>query len=250
MQRLDDKDAHINSLEDDVKSLTALLANQDETNREQNSRIREQNFQIREQNTRIQHLEEIVCSTSNENQDTSEDTSGQEQAHSSATSSKSASALMPPNENAANRIRRQYAGMHVAFLAQLTNRITNASILQTIVFDKVLTNVGGASNVHLGSFVAPLSGVYLFSITLQVYPGNFTFFRFVKNNYDQVSRLFASTTPDENVSVAQTVVLQLAKGDDMTVRYENPGESIIGNSLSTFTGFLIWGTENIHAVVG
>ncbi|WAR25955.1 C1QT3-like protein [Mya arenaria] len=241
LQRLNDRDIHINTLEDDVKHLTALLADQVET-------IREQNSQIREQNSRIQHLEEIIRSTSNENHDTSEDTSGQEHAQSS-TSSKSASVRTAPYENDAQRIRREYIGAPVAFLAILTNHITHAGAHQPIAFDRVVTNVGGAYNAHLGSFVAPISGIYVFSTTLLSYPGHTTGFGFVKNN-DLVSRLYLKTSAGQYETVAQTIVLQLAKGDDITVRNESPDETIHGSDYSTFAGFLIWETENIPAVVG
>ncbi|XP_052782456.1 complement C1q tumor necrosis factor-related protein 3-like [Mya arenaria] len=157
LERLDDRDTQINSLKDDVERLTLLLADQDAT--------------ISEQNSRIQHLEEIVRSKSDKNQNNSDETSGQEHAQSSGPSGTSASVRKATYDNAYNRMRREYVGSPVAFLATLTNHITHAGALQPIAFNRVVTNVGGAYNVHLGSFVAPVSGIYVFSTTLLSYPG-------------------------------------------------------------------------------
>ncbi|WAR25954.1 hypothetical protein MAR_011658 [Mya arenaria] len=57
--------------------------------------------------------------------------------------------------------------------------------------------------------------------------------RFVKNN-DLVSRLYLKTSAGQYETVAQTIVLQLAKGDDITVRNGSPDETIHGVNYSTF----------------
>ncbi|WAR27291.1 C1QT3-like protein [Mya arenaria] len=233
--RLDDRDTQINSLRDDVERLTLFLADQDAT--------------ISEQNSRIQSLEEIIRSKSDENHTTSDATSREEHAQYSGPSSGSAPARKAAYDNAYNRMRREYVGSPVAFLATLTNHITHAGALQPIVFDRVVSNVGGAYNVHLGSFVAPVSGIYVFSTTLLSYPGHTSHFQFVKNN-DFVSRLFLHTSSGQYETVSQTVVLQLNKGDDVTIRNQDPDEAIHGSNYSTFAGFLIWETENIPAIVG
>ncbi|XP_052785210.1 complement C1q tumor necrosis factor-related protein 3-like [Mya arenaria] len=235
LKRLDDRDTQINSLKDDVERLTLLLADQDAT--------------ISEQNSRIQHLEGIIRSKSDENHNTSDAISGQGHVLSSGSAGKSAPARKAAYYNAYNRMRREYMGSPVAFLATLANSITHAGALQPIAFDRVVTNVGGAYNVHLGSFVAPVSGIYVFSTTLLSYPGHTTHFRFVKNN-QAVSHLYLKTSPGQYETVSQTVVLQLNKGDDVTIRNEDPDEALHGDNYSTFAGFLIWETENTPAIVG
>lgn len=54
----------------------------------------------------------------------------------------------------------------VAFAATITTDINNFGTNQTIVFDHVINNVGGAYDARHGTFRAPVSGVYQFSFTV------------------------------------------------------------------------------------
>jgi len=68
----------------------------------------------------------------------------------------------------------------VAFFATLTSHIVHAGQNQTIAFDRVLTNVGNAYNAHVGLFTAPVSGIYVFSVSLLSMPGHTTHFSLYK----------------------------------------------------------------------
>lgn len=66
-----------------------------------------------------------------------------------------------------NRIRRAEGEFPVAFTATISDHyIEHAGDHQVIVFDNVVTNVGNAYNSHVGIFVAPVNGIYVFSVTL------------------------------------------------------------------------------------
>ncbi|WAR25943.1 hypothetical protein MAR_011647 [Mya arenaria] len=57
----------------------------------------------------------------------------------------------------------------VAFSATITKDVTNFGSHQPLVFDKVITNVGGAYDSRHGTFRAPVDGIYQFSFSaLQV----------------------------------------------------------------------------------
>lgn len=54
----------------------------------------------------------------------------------------------------------------IAFAATITQDITNFGTNQTIVFDHVITNEGGAYDSRHGTFRAPLAGSYQFSFSI------------------------------------------------------------------------------------
>ena len=137
----------------------------------------------------------------------------------------------------------------VAFLATLTSHVLHAGQNQIIAFDRVDTNVGNAYNPHLGAFTAPVSGIYVFSVSLLSYPGHTTQYQLKKNN-EFISSIYLQTGTGENESTSQTVVLQLTKGDDVTLRNMDGDDSLHGVNYSTFAGFLLWQDFNQPAVVG
>jgi len=139
----------------------------------------------------------------------------------------------------------------VAFLATLTSHILHAGQNQPIVFDRVVTNVGNAYNPHLGAFTAPVAGIYVFSVSLLSIAGHTTHYQIKKNN-NFISNIYLRTPPGagEYESTSQTVVLQLTKGDDVTLRNMDGDESLHGINYSTFAGFLVWQDFNQPAVVG
>jgi len=138
----------------------------------------------------------------------------------------------------------------VAFLATLSSDLQHAGANQPIVFDRVVTNVGNAYNPHVGLFSAPASGIYVFSVTLLNYLGHTTRYQLQKNN-DVISQIFIHA-PDGGYheSTSQTVVLQLTKGDDVTLRNVYSDEGLRGDNYCTFAGFLVWEDLSQSAVVG
>jgi len=138
----------------------------------------------------------------------------------------------------------------VAFFATLTSHVTHAGRNQTIAFDRVVTNVGNAYNPHVGVVTAPVSGIYVFSVSLLSYPGHKTHYQLYKNN-DFVSNIYLHTpSASDYETTSQTAVLQLVKGDDVTLRNVDGDESLHGVNYSTFAGFLVWEDFSQPAVVG
>jgi len=148
------------------------------------------------------------------------------------------------------RIRQAMAERPVAFLATLSSDLQHAGANQPIVFDRVVTNVGSAYNPHVGVFTAPVSGIYVFSVSLLNYPGHTTNYCLYKNNAF-ISEIYLNA-PDAGhyESTSQTVVLQLTKGDDVTLRNVFVDESLRGDNYCTFAGFLVWEDLSQPAVVG
>jgi len=56
------------------------------------------------------------------------------------------------------------ASQKVAFYAGLTKNFGPVTEHTDIIFDKVITNIGGSYEPHTGRFTAPLNGVYQFNV--------------------------------------------------------------------------------------
>jgi len=146
------------------------------------------------------------------------------------------------------RIRQAMIETPVAFFATLTSHISHAGQNQTIAFDRVVTNVGNAYNPHVGVFNAPVTGIYVFSVSLLSYPGHTTGYRLYKND-DFLSNIYLQTPgAGQYESTSQTAVLQLNKGDDVTLRNMKSDEMLHGNNYSTFAGFLVWEDFNVQPI--
>ncbi|XP_060602853.1 caprin-2-like [Ruditapes philippinarum] len=138
-----------------------------------------------------------------------------------------------------NRIRRQEPETQVAFFAKMENHLEHAGVHQPFIFENVVTNIGNGYNPHLGSFVAPVSGTYVFSTTLVSFfhvSGNA---QFVKNG-KAITTMYVSGVESGNDTTGQTIVLQLQKGDDVTVQNLVSDKSFYGHGHSIFSGFLLY----------
>ena len=129
----------------------------------------------------------------------------------------------------------------VAFFAHFSS-ITPAGINHHIlVFDKVITNVGNAYHSHTGTFIAPRSGLYVFTWTIRLYgPIYHSTELLVDNNVVHVAFLRPSVPFDG--SVTGTAVVHVNQGDDACIRTGtlNLGEIITDvNGYSSFAGWIL-----------
>lgn len=149
-----------------------------------------------------------------------------------------------------NRIRQADLENPVAFLASVSSHTHDLGANQNIEFDNVITNIGNAYNSHAGLFIAPVSGIYLFSATILDYPNINGHFEIQKNNA-VVTRLYVHSSVSVYDTSSSTVVLQLAKGDDLSVVNMDLDTSVIGNHYCSFTGVLLFETyDDSPSVVG
>ena len=70
----------------------------------------------------------------------------------------------------------------IAFTAVVTPAdLTNLGAGQTIIYDKVITNVGNGYDNRTGIFTSPKKGVYVFEMALMVTPGMEQYLEFNKD---------------------------------------------------------------------
>ncbi|XP_045198853.2 C1q-related factor-like [Mercenaria mercenaria] len=134
---------------------------------------------------------------------------------------------------------KRYADNTVAFFATLTKTtLDHLGAQQNIVFEDVVTNFGNAYNNHQGVFVAPVSGLYLITTSVLSRQDREVWADVVVNG-TVIVRLNGRGTDGRHGSGAQTVVVTLKKGDDVSVQNEANDDAYWGTKYTSFGGFLI-----------
>ncbi|KAH3847428.1 heavy metal-binding protein HIP-like [Dreissena polymorpha] len=137
-----------------------------------------------------------------------------------------------------NHNRRFVAEEPVAFSAVKTAEQANLGPDQTITFETVLFNGGGGYHPNTGYFIAPQSGVYMFSTSVLHRSQTLPFYGELTHNGKPVARIHA----DGGIwdSGSQTVIIEVQAGDDIWVRnIINSNELIHGNLFCSFSGVLL-----------
>ncbi|RXM96941.1 Complement C1q-like protein 4 [Acipenser ruthenus] len=110
----------------------------------------------------------------------------------------------------------------------------------TLVFAKVLTNIGSAYNSNTGIFTALVPGTYYFSFTVFFHLKANLYVTLMKNA-DRIVSVWDNQGGDTNDSGTHTVTLQLAVGDHVYVRLnENKQLYDDANHYNSFSGFLLF----------
>ena len=111
----------------------------------------------------------------------------------------------------------------------------------TLVFPKVITNVGNGYNPSDGVFTAPRAGLYVFFVNVQSYSNKIIYVEIVLNGATKVRTMAYSTGSDLYDAGPNLAVLSLQTGDRVWVKYWS-GQGYHTNSdspITTFSGFLI-----------
>ncbi|KAK3090060.1 hypothetical protein FSP39_008887 [Pinctada imbricata] len=108
--------------------------------------------------------------------------------------------------------------------------------LRVVIFDYVITNVGGAYNSTSGIFTAPGSGNYCFSWTTLTLNG-YSFESKLYRNGFEVYPLYshANAKQDDLDSSSNLVSLSLSKGDRIWIVYISGG--FLDTGASSFSGW-------------
>ncbi|WAR31323.1 C1QL4-like protein [Mya arenaria] len=131
-------------------------------------------------------------------------------------------------------------GMHqspVAFFAILSTDLRTTSSFQTLVFTKVVTDVGGGYNPGTGVFTTPVDGLYVFSTSVMVNLSTSTTFAHIRidKNGGKVAYLYANDSDGDFETVSGTIILSLKVGDNVKMLCDQSGRTI--HEFSIFSGF-------------
>ena len=120
---------------------------------------------------------------------------------------------------------------------------------QDIVFNDVLLNVGSAYHSAHGIFVAPVPGVYFFTMSLLAYGTTNHHAKLVKDGQELARSDFNDN--DYHDGSSQTVIVQLKKGNVIAVQNADySGMLYTGLNYSTFSGFLLYEYEDVSPAIG
>ena len=111
----------------------------------------------------------------------------------------------------------------------------------TLVFPKVITNVGSGYNPSDGVFTAPRAGVYVFFVNVQGYHNKIIYVDIVLNGATKVRTMVNQGSQEVNDAGPNLAVLSLQTGDRVWVKHYS-GQGYYTHSdgpLTTFSGFLI-----------
>lgn len=131
----------------------------------------------------------------------------------------------------------------------MDNHLEHAGVHQTFVFETVVTNIGNGYKERLGVFVAPVSGMYVFTTTLVSFYHVSAHASFIKNG-QAVTVMFVSGGEAGYDTTSQTIVLMLQQGDEISVQNGDPDKSFYGGSHSTFAGFLLQEGSSFTTTIG
>ncbi|XP_062581449.1 uncharacterized protein LOC134243234 [Saccostrea cucullata] len=130
----------------------------------------------------------------------------------------------------------------VAFYVYLSKDIPSPSAHHILIFDSIITSAGNAYHPHYGTFIAPRSGLYVFTWTIRMAgASDHTVELLINNNFVGSTYLNSGNTIDG--SVTGTVVVHVNQGDDVLMRTGGTYNSgnIISNPAgkSSFAGWLL-----------
>ena len=111
----------------------------------------------------------------------------------------------------------------------------------TLVFPKVITNVGSGYNPSDGVFTAPRAGVYVFFVNVQGYSNYDMSVDIVLNGVTKVRTMSYGSVSDNYNAGPNLAVLSLQTGDRVWVKnHSGQGYQTHSDSpITTFSGFLI-----------
>ncbi|XP_045177304.2 multimerin-2-like isoform X2 [Mercenaria mercenaria] len=148
-----------------------------------------------------------------------------------------------PYMGTTHRVLRSMTGTPspVAFHASLSGDLHHIAKHQTISFGNIVINIGGGYHTHHGLFTAPKPGIYIFSLSVLVQPHYHIEAQIMKNGQG-IQGVFGNAFDNTGFNQASgSAVLQLSIGDEVWVETTewSPNTELRGGDYTSFMGCLI-----------
>lgn len=109
---------------------------------------------------------------------------------------------------------------------------------QTVVFDRLITNIGNHYHNTTGVFTVPLDGLYMFFISANVLASKYIVLQLVVNGRVIDDMLASALNGNDTQVGADMWTLELTEGSEVWVQTLHPGE-VRGACHTTFKGALL-----------
>ncbi|XP_052674029.1 complement C1q tumor necrosis factor-related protein 3-like isoform X2 [Crassostrea angulata] len=130
--------------------------------------------------------------------------------------------------------------VQVAFFVRLRDKITNHHMSTIMVFDDVQLNTGNAYDPHVGTFTAPVEGVYKFDLVLSsnVENGHGE----MMHNGVKILDVYADKVNQSFYGRGSgSIIVRMAKGDKVWIQHIDVGNTVINGGIETaFSGHLLF----------
>lgn len=128
----------------------------------------------------------------------------------------------------------------MAFFVRLRDKITNHHLSTIMVFDDVQLNMGNAYDPRVGTFTAPVEGVYKFDLVLSsnVENGHGE----MMHNGVKILDVYADKVNQSFYGRGSgSIIVRMAKGDKVWIQYTDVGNTVINVGIETaFSGHLLF----------
>ncbi|KAG5280391.1 hypothetical protein AALO_G00088580 [Alosa alosa] len=133
-------------------------------------------------------------------------------------------------------------GHYAAFSVGRKKALHSSHYYQTLVFDTELVNLYNHFNMFTGKFFCHVPGVYFFSLNVHTWNQKETYLHLMKN--EQEAAILYAQPSDRSIMQSQSLLLQLARDDQVWVRlYKGERENAVFSddfdTYVTFSGHLI-----------
>ena len=141
-----------------------------------------------------------------------------------------------------NRLENVHSA-NVAFTAVIAHvGLTDLGPGDTLVFDKVINNIGSGYNDKTGIFEAPAGGVYVFNMDIMIRAGQRQYTQFAVNGRSVMPNYGDARGAKHYITSSRMLTISLSAGDRVCIQTaDSPshGNGIVhGNGFSTFSGWL------------
>lgn len=127
----------------------------------------------------------------------------------------------------------------VAFLAYFSSDTLASMDNHILPFNTVVTNVGNAYHPHSGVFIAPRSGLYVFTWTIRLYGTYYHSTQLLVDN-NVINSLYFNPSSNIDGSVTGTAVVYVDQGDDVFIRTAHPNNGGIISAITGRSSFCGW----------
>ncbi|XP_007574054.1 complement C1q-like protein 3 isoform X1 [Poecilia formosa] len=138
-------------------------------------------------------------------------------------------------------VLKQKEALKVVFSAGILGNaaIGPFSTPRTLIYTRVITNLGNAYNQNTGIFVAPVGGMYYFSFFYHAGGGHKVRLFLMKNNEHVLESSDHKTLNDGADNGGNAAFVELQQGDQVYVQLHPETHVFGGSHTTTFSGFLL-----------